>query len=94
MTGGGQAPKTLPVGWVFFDPRVSLDPRAPSGYRYPEGFTLRWRRGESVAYVLHGRRIGDHTTDEGVLTTIPVAPARWTDLTEIRSLGTRWLRRQ
>lgn len=33
MTGGGPARKTLPIGWVFFDPRVSVDPRLPSGYR-------------------------------------------------------------
>lgn len=94
MTGGGPARKTLPIGWVFFDPRVSVDPRLRSGYRHPEGFTIRWRRGDSVAYVLHGRRIGDHATTEGVLATVPAASAGWTTLTEIRSLGTRWLRQQ
>lgn len=94
MTRGGSAPKTLPVGWVFFDPRISCDPRLPSGYRYPEGFTIRWRRGEPVAYVLHGRRIGNHATVDGVLAAIPATSTGWTDLTDIRSLGSRWLQQQ
>ncbi|MGI9002372.1 MAG: hypothetical protein ACR2GH_11990 [Pseudonocardia sp.] len=29
-----------------------------------------------------------------VLATIPVSQKGWTDLAEIRALGTRWLRRQ
>ena len=82
MSRGGAAPKTAPVGWVFLD-----------GH-HPEGFTIRWQRGESVAYVLDGRRIGDHTTVAEILDTIPAAPAGWTDLTEIRLLGQRWLRQR
>jgi hypothetical protein len=54
-------------------------------------FTVRWRRGDQVAYVLDGQRIGDHGIAD-VLGTIPVAPAGWTDLAEIRSLGQRWVR--
>lgn len=88
MAGGGRAPKTPPVGWVFFDPSLF------SGGRCPEGLTIRWRRGDAMAYVLSGRRIGDHATAEGVLARIPAPPAGWTDLTEIRSLGTRWLHRR
>ncbi|MGH4014073.1 MAG: hypothetical protein ACRDSL_09125 [Pseudonocardiaceae bacterium] len=57
-----------------------------------DGITIRWRRGESVAYVLDGQRIGDDTTVAGVLDTIPVAPTGWTDLQEIRLLGQRWVR--
>jgi hypothetical protein len=79
---GGATPKTALVGWVFLD-----RPRH-------EGYTIRWRRGDPVAYVLHGHRIGDHTTTAGVLDTIPVAPTGWTDLAEIRSLGQRWLRQR
>ncbi len=71
-----------PVGWVFLD-----------RHRH-EGVTIRWRRGEPVAYVLHGQRIGDDTTTTGVLDTIPVAPTGWTDLAEIRLLGQRWLRQR
>ncbi|MBV8540168.1 MAG: hypothetical protein JO063_10110 [Pseudonocardiales bacterium] len=79
---GGATPKTALVGWVFL--------KHPRG----EGVTIRWRRGEPVAYVLHGRRIGDDTTATGVLDTIPVAPTGWTDLAEIRLLGQRWLRQR
>lgn len=82
MSRGGAAPKTAPVGWVFLD------------YPRPAGCTIRWQRGASVAYVLDGRRIGDHATGAGVLATIPATPAGWTDLTEIRLLGQRWLRQQ
>lgn len=79
---GKAAPKASPVGWVFVDRHQH------------DGFTIRWRRGEPVAYVLHGQRIGDDTTAAGVLDTIPVAPAGWTDLAEIRLLGQRWLRQR
>ncbi|MGH3925575.1 MAG: hypothetical protein ACRDTT_22415 [Pseudonocardiaceae bacterium] len=58
---------------------------------HQEGITIRWRRGEPVAYVLEGKRVGDHAT-AGVLDTIPVAPTGWTDLAQIRFLGQRWLR--
>ncbi len=79
---GRATPRAAPVGWVFLD-------RHPS-----EGVTIRWRRGEPVAYVLHGQRIGDDTTTTGVLDTIPVTPTGWTDLAEIRLLGQRWLRQR
>lgn len=79
---GGATPKAAPVGWVFLD-----------RHRH-EGVTIRWRRGEPVAYVLHGQRIGDDTTAAGVLDTIPVSPTGWTDLAEIRMLGQRWLRQR
>jgi hypothetical protein len=76
---GGATPKALPVGWVFF------------GRHRNEGFTIRWRRGDPLAYVLNGQRVGDHGMTE-VLGTIPVLPAGWTDLAEIRALGQRWIR--
>ncbi|MGH3719347.1 MAG: hypothetical protein ACRDRI_11030 [Pseudonocardiaceae bacterium] len=79
---GGVTPTTAPVGWVFLD-------RHRQG-----GLTIRWRRGEAVAYVLDGQRIGDHSTVAGVLSTIPVAPTGWTDLAEIRLLGQRWLQQR
>lgn len=82
MSQGGAVPKTVPVGWVFLDRRRE------------DGITIRWRRGDQVAYVLEGKRIGDHTIGVGVLDTIPVAPTGWTDLVEVRQLGQRWLRQQ
>ena len=44
-----------------------------------------------VAYVLSGKKLGDHGMAD-VLGTIPVLPAGWTDLAEIRLLGQRWVR--
>lgn len=82
MSRGGAAPKTAPVGWVFLS--------RPGG----AGITIRWRRGERTAYVLEGQRIGDHAVVRGVLDTVPVAQAGWTDLAEVRLLGQRWLRQQ
>ncbi len=74
---GGATPSTSPVGWVFLH------------HRRADGFTIRWRRGDRVAYVLDGQRIGDHGMAD-ILDTIPVLPAGWTDLAEIRLLGQRW----
>jgi hypothetical protein len=75
----GASPSTSLVGWVFLD-----------RYR-AHGFTIRWRRGDRVAYVLSGQRVGDHGMTD-ILGTIPVLPAGWTDLAEIRGLGQRWMR--
>jgi hypothetical protein len=79
MTQGRAVPKIAPVGWVFLD-----------RHRH-DGYTIRWRRGDAVAYVLSGKKLGDHGMID-VLDTIPVAPTGWTDLAEVRLLGQRWLR--
>jgi len=47
-----------------------------------------------VAYVLAGQRLGDHTTTDGVLDTIPVTSKGWTDFTDIRMLGQRWMQQR
>lgn len=64
------------MGWVFLE----------------AGYTIRWRRGEPVAFVLSGQQTENHGT-AGAVDTIPVPPSGWTDLAEIRQLGERWLRR-
>lgn len=76
---GGAEPSTPLTGWVFLD-----------RHRH-DGYTIRWRRGDRVASVLSGQRVGDHGMAD-VLGTIPVLPAGWTDLAEIRLLGQRWMR--
>ncbi len=68
---GGFTPSTAPTGWVFLDRRRA------------GGVTIRWKRGDSVAYVLSGARVGDHGMTE-VLDTLPVLPGGWTDLAEVR----------
>ncbi len=79
MNRGGAAPKAAPVGWVFLD-----------RHRH-DGYTIRWRRGDAVAYVLSGQQVGNHGMAE-VLDTISVSPSGWTDLAEVRLLGQRWVR--
>ena len=79
MTRGGAVPKTAPVGWVFLD-----------RYRH-DGYAIRWRWGNAVAYVLSGKKLSDHGMID-VLDAIPVVPTGWTDLAEVQLLGRRWLR--
>ncbi len=76
---GGFTPSTAPTGWVFLDRHRA------------DRFTIRWQRGDRVAYVLSGQRLGDHGMAE-VLGAIPVLPVGWTDLAELRTLGQRWMR--
>jgi hypothetical protein len=81
MIRGGAVPTTAVVGWVFLD-----------RHRH-DGYTIRWRRGDSIAHVLSGRKVGDHGMSE-VGGTISVSPSGWTDLAEIRLAGQQWLRQQ
>lgn len=76
MKHGGATPKTAPVGWVFLD-----------RHRH-DGYTIRWQRGDSVAYVLAGKQLFSHQTADA-LDTIPVSPSGWTDLAEIKLAGQR-----
>lgn len=73
MSRGGAAPRVAPVGWVQLEGR----------------YTIRWRRGDPVAYVLGAQQVGDHGM-AGVVDTIPVSPSGWTDLAEVRHVGQRW----
>lgn len=73
---GGHTPSSPITGWVFID-----------RHRH-DGFTIRWKRGDLLAYVLSGQRVGDHGMSDAI-GTIPVLPGGWTDLAEIRALGRR-----
>ena len=57
-----------------------------------EGYTIRWRRGDPVAYVFADREAGDGDRVVGVIDTIPVSKTGWTDAAEVRTVATRWLR--
>lgn len=46
-----------------------------------------------MAYVLRGNQVGDHSMAD-LLGTIPVLPAGWTDVSDIRGLGRRCVREQ
>ncbi len=74
--GGGAVPRSAPVGWVYLE----------------DGFTIRWRRGDTVAYVFNGEQRGADPATTPVVATIPVTKKGWTDHTQIRSVGERWVR--
>lgn len=83
---GGKVPQPVrragarptPVGWVLLD---------------GGSYTIRWRRGDPVAYVLSGDQVGSHGM-VGVLDTVAVLTSGWTDFAEIRQVGQRWLGQQ
>jgi len=57
-----------------------------------DGFTIRWRRGDTMAYVFSGEQKWADPATAPVVATIPVAKKGWIDHTQIRSLGERWVR--
>lgn len=72
---GGATPTTAPIARLFLN-------------CHRDGYTIRWRRGDSVACVLAAKQIGNHGMSEA-LDTIPVLPTGWTDLAEVRLLDPR-----
>jgi hypothetical protein len=77
VTGTGATPRFALTGWVYLD----------------AGYTIRWQRGDPVAFVFRGQQMDNHGK-AGVLTTIAVPPSGWTDLGEIRQVGQRWLQQR
>ncbi len=76
----GTSARAALVGWVHLR----------GGAQVPEGYTIRWRRGEPVAYVLAGKQLSSHALT-GVVATIQVPPHGWIDWAHIRAHGQRWL---
>ena len=80
MSRCGAMPKTSPTGWVYIS----------SG-----NITVRWQRGDSVAYIFDGKQLKtypDEAPRVKVLDTVPVVRKGWTDLTHVRMLGEAWLK--
>lgn len=80
MSRGSVMPMNRPTAWVYLR----------SG-----NCTIRWQRGDEVAYVFTGKHMAaypDEPLRVGVLATIAVSPQGWTDLAEVRRVGQRWLR--
>lgn len=64
----------------------------PTGWVYLKSdCTISWQRGDREAYVLKGNKVGSWTT-EGLLGKVPVSPAGWVDLAEVRLIGEKWVR--
>jgi hypothetical protein len=76
----GTSAHAAPIGWVHLR----------GGAHAPEGYTIRWRRGETVAYVLVGKQLDSHAIT-GVFTTVEVPLHGWFDMSHIRAHGQRWL---
>lgn len=80
MSRGGAMPLNRPTGWAYLR----------SG-----NCTIRWQRGDQLAYVLPGKQMESYPDEPlrvEVLATIAVSPTGWTDLAEVRRVGQRWLR--
>lgn len=60
--------------------------------RLAEGYTVRWRRADGVAYVFADREAADGHGTVGAIDTIPVSKTGWTDAAEVRAVAARWLR--
>ena len=64
----------------------------PTGWVYLKSdCTIRWQRGDREAYVLKGNKVGGWSM-EGLFGRIPVSPAGWADLAEVRLVGEKWVR--
>lgn len=68
---------------------------SPTGWVYlrSANCTIRWKRGDKVAYIFEGKQTGANS-DEGVtvLATIPVSSTGWTDLAEVKLAGENWVK--
>lgn len=68
---------------------------SPTGWVYLRSThcTIRWQRGDKVAYIFEGKQTGANS-DEGVtvLATIPVSSTGWTDLAEVKLAGENWVK--
>ena len=49
--------------------------------------TIRWQRGNKVAYIFEGKQLEAVPMNVDVLAAIPVSPKGWTDLVRVRLTG-------
>jgi hypothetical protein len=80
MNYGAAAPAYQPTAWVYL---TSGD------------CTIRWQRGDKVAYIFEGKRLDsypDVCLKAEVLDTISVSPKGWTDLPHVRRVGEAWVK--
>jgi hypothetical protein len=79
MNYGAAAPAYRPTAWAYL----------PSG-----DCTIRWQRGDNVAYIFQGKQLETYP-DQGLrvetLATIPVSPKGWADIPHVQRLGEAWV---
>lgn len=71
-------PMTSPTAWVYL----------PSG-----DCTIRWQRGDKVAYIFAGKRLQtypDRSSEGEVLDTIALSKS-WIDVADVRRTGEKWV---
>ncbi|MGH3912543.1 MAG: hypothetical protein ACRDTC_03910 [Pseudonocardiaceae bacterium] len=76
----GVSVHAAPIAWLHLS----------GGMNVPEGYTIRWRRGDAVAYVLAGKQLSSHAITD-VVTTVEVPLRGWVDMAHVREHGQRWL---
>ncbi len=69
MSPGGGMPAYRPTAWAYL----------PSG-----DCTIRWQRGDKVAYIFEGKQLEAEPVSVEVLATIPVLPRGWVDIGDVR----------
>ena len=77
MSRGGAMPMNSPTAWAYL----------PSG-----DCTIRWQRGDTVAYIFEGKHLDTYPDEPLKLDTIPVLPKGWTDIAHVRRTGENWVK--
>lgn len=78
MSRGGAMPMSSPTGRV---------------YLRSANCTIRWQRGDKVAYIFEGKQTEANSDEEvTVLATIPVSSTGWTDLADVKLAGGNWVK--
>ncbi len=80
MSHGGAMPMVNPTACTYL----------PAG-----DCTIRWKRGERVAYIFPGKQLETYPDDKlrvETLATIPVSPTGWTDLADVKLAGENWVK--
>lgn len=75
MRRGGLMRSTSPAGLV---------------YLFSGDCTIRWQRGDTVAYVFEGNQVKTNRAKTEAVATFPVSSKGWTDLAEVRLVGEHW----
>ncbi len=82
MSRGGVVSSPSPTAWVYLS---------------PGDCTIRWQRGDSVAYIFDGKQMETYPdvplkVGIDVLATISVSSQGWTDLAEVTRVGESWVK--
>lgn len=76
---------------------ITISMTSPTAWAYlPSGdCTIRWQRGDKVAYIFAGKQLEtypDEPPKAEVLDTIPLSSKGWADLAHVRLIGENWVK--